>query len=149
MFTVLAYTVVLRLYCIYGWTVIHHVLVQALYCPLPGVLTSVTLIDSRKFPLHLVSTSPTKWAPISVAFPYTLLLFPFLSDLISPGPIFTNSQSNHDYLFYFPFPERSKWKTPEGRPSLKPRDSRGPKKTLRPNSKCWGQDLIKQQQEST
>jgi hypothetical protein len=33
--------------------------------------------------------------------------------------------------------------------ALKPRDSRGPKKTLRPNSKCRRQDLIEQQQEST
>jgi hypothetical protein len=41
------------------------------------------------------------------------------------------------------------WKTPEGRPSLRPRDSRVPKKTLRPYSKCRRQDLIVQQQEST
>ena len=33
--------------------------------------------------------------------------------------------------------------------ALKPRDSRGPKKTLRPYSKCRRQDLIEQQQEST
>ena len=77
---------------------------QALYPQLLGVLSKVTLIDSRKFPLYYVSTSPLNLipslaiSPQTVSLHYSLYLIPLIS-------IHTCPQSTSKT--HFPLSERS------------------------------------------
>lgn len=76
--------------------------VKTPYSPLLGVLTRITLIDSKKLPVNHVSTlTSPKMSLISFSFSMNYLLLCHLPNL----PIPTNHQSTHK--IYFPFPGRS------------------------------------------